>query len=187
MINTVNGMLEDLGAELGPAATLRLVSGYGGTNIKVPRKARADHYLANLLGMQALEALCNGWGGEVLYVPLNEYAAHIAVLRGVVRMVEEGRSAQDIAHVLEVTERTVFRMKLEARQLGLLTPVNAHGGDVPDVPINEDVEHIAILRVVSRMVEEGRSAQDIALMLGVGKKTVLKMKLEAMQLRLLPE
>lgn len=127
-----NGVLEDVSAVIGYQATTRLVGIFGSApeprKLLIPVEARPDHAIALVIGMPAMQRLVDEWGGQVLKICSNSDYHHLRRVRAVANMVKGGMSAKDVADELEITERQVRRLRIEAEEIGLLPLVLRTGG-----------------------------------------------------------
>lgn len=119
------GVLREVAEEAGLPAALRLAHAFGGTEIWIPEKLTAGHRLIEALGREAAEKVVQMFGSGHLLVPLGPLADGRAKRREIMRMIEDGRTAADIARRLRCHVRTVYRARArggrgDARQLDLL-------------------------------------------------------------------
>ena len=135
-----NGVLEDISAVIGFTATTRLVALFGSgpepRGLLVPVEARADHAITLAIGMPAMQRLVAEWGGQVIKLCSNSDFHHARLLRAVAVMLKDGMSPKDIAGVVDLTERQVRRLRVEAESIGMLPLVlrarGAKAGTVVD-------------------------------------------------------
>lgn len=119
-----HGLIEDLGAELGCEATLRLIAVFGGASLYVPCDPTPGHPLECVLGRSAFARLVNGWGGLSISIPVGGEFDRLRRLRRVARLLSTGLSVPQVAQEVGLTERHVrnlgrqaARLKLDGRRL----------------------------------------------------------------------
>lgn len=123
-----NGVLEDIAAVIGFAATSRMVALFGPGKILVPVAAHAEHAITRAIGEPAMRRMVAEWGGQVLELPMHADFHHARLLRAVACMLQGGMSPKDISGVVGVTERHLRRLRAEAEAMGLLPLVLRAGG-----------------------------------------------------------
>lgn len=119
-----NTTLDDIAAEIGFSATLRLVAWFGDDgNCYVPVNAEDGQLLATLIGLPAARALSARWPGEHLNIPvLSDF--EVAIRRGTVaKLLAAGLTTREISHILRVGERRVQQICRELELAGLIDPV----------------------------------------------------------------
>jgi DNA-binding NarL/FixJ family response regulator len=90
---------------LGDDMALVLTRGKGGIKFYVPRQASPDHWLAKLVGVDGMEALCAAYPGEDIVVP-NGRREHCKAK--VLQLLDEGLTKAEIAEQCGVTDRYVY-------------------------------------------------------------------------------
>jgi hypothetical protein len=98
---------------LGADAFARLVANKGGQRVHVPVKALPSHFLSNILGMQAFANLVDDLGGFSIVVPNGVRTP--SRFEHVHKLVKAGLKINDIAEILGMTERSVYRHKRMVR------------------------------------------------------------------------
>ncbi len=111
-------LISDLTDACGIVPARALAKLLGGTRLKVPRKARAAHPIAQVCGLEVLEWLVERHGGCAIDIPLSRPHPISQVGPVVARMTAEGASARDIARRFGVTERTVREWRQRMRDGG---------------------------------------------------------------------
>lgn len=120
---------------IGEAAAFRLVESRGGVPLTVPKRAHAEHHLAELLGPVAFAQLVDGWGGLTLELP--KYDAVLRQLRHQrVHELLRRHTTTEVALMTNYTKRQVINIKqsLGPEALGQLDlfGVDQTGGDSGD-------------------------------------------------------
>ena len=103
--------LRRLAEVIGPAAAVRLANVLGGVeNVYIPKKARIDHEITAIIGLDRMEDLCAEFGGSQIEIP-----------RGVFRDLKKTRimdatgSNRDVALRLGCTQRYVREIRSQVR------------------------------------------------------------------------
>ena len=120
MIIKQNTAIEDVAAVIGFNATACLIQWHGGRNIYIPDKPTPSHPLAGLLGLVALTALCNAFGGQSIWLPAGTERADLVLKKAVAKGVLQGKGSARIAADHGITQRQVQRLRRELEQAGLL-------------------------------------------------------------------
>lgn len=128
MIET-NGTLEDVCAEIGFTATMRLVALRPGETIYVPVEYAPGHDLARMIGESRMARLVAAYGGEKFDVPTLSDFDNMRLLPGLARRISAGESVRAIAAVFGLTDRHVRRLRTQAEDLGLLSMVFRRVGE----------------------------------------------------------
>lgn len=101
------GLLAEVEEIVGRDAAIRFAIACGGTRIYMPAHIRAEHWLAEALGVSAAEILAkhfsNGHGGVRLEVPMMPRGLQVKKLS------DAGASSREIALKLGIHQRTVHR------------------------------------------------------------------------------
>lgn len=109
-------LLRQIAEVCGLGVALTLAAEYGSSHgLYVPRTPRIDHPLAQLVGWEAMQALCHHWGGERLQVPRAANAGNAK--RVILAAPEDARSA-DVARRAGCTVRYVRRVRALSRPDG---------------------------------------------------------------------
>jgi hypothetical protein len=105
------GLLDEIAAIAGRERALALAAARGGTRFTVPKAVRTDHWLVDLIGLEAAQHLAAGRGGELILVPIGP-AARAATTRHLIRSaLAAGYSIETTARLANVHARTVYRHK----------------------------------------------------------------------------
>lgn len=115
----LNGILEDISAEVGFTAATTLAAWYAGSNLYVPAKVDADHHLVKLIGQSAANRLVLAFGSETLWLPEGRPDETARRDRLIAQSIKEGKGAKTISEMTGLTQRHVNRIRagLEARGL----------------------------------------------------------------------
>lgn len=106
--------LAEIAEIVGLDAALRLAEIRGGARLMFPRKVKPDHWLAQELGQDKAEALCEHFsstGGVPIEIPLGPTGSAAELRQAVDRLIVEGISAEEIARRLRVSARNVRRRR----------------------------------------------------------------------------
>ncbi len=108
----------DLVETVGLAAALKIVEARGGVRLCVPTQARRDHWLAQLIGVEAMQALVEIYSGEEIEIPRCESAMRAARELRIIEEHAEGASNAQLARRYGYTERGLrkLRRRVEARE-----------------------------------------------------------------------
>lgn len=114
--------LAALAGLIGLSATLRLVEARGGTRIYVPDMASAEHWLARLLGLTALQQLVAEHARD--YIELDRAAAALRAARDrkIVADHAGGTSTATLALENGLTQRQVFNILARAADVDVDEP-----------------------------------------------------------------
>jgi hypothetical protein len=129
MIVRSNTTLDDICHLVGFSATIRLIEWHGGGHVYVPDAATPDHPLSKLMGESALRALCEEFGGQMVWVPADVAGQHRAALnlkKHVAKRYLKGEGSDTIALALDISRRQVQRIRRELEAAGIL-PVILRG------------------------------------------------------------
>lgn len=120
-------LLRAMARDLGLTTALRFAAEFGGREIFVPMKARPDHRIAQAVSLTALEWLINNrQPGEKLIVPLGPHSSYRARIVAARRLLDEGRSTEEIVRALRMHERSVRRHRAAKRTM-IAGPVGDQG------------------------------------------------------------
>jgi hypothetical protein len=109
-------VIAEIAEVAGIEAAWALARARGGQHVFIPAEARADHWLTELVGIDAAQKICafyqvNGSGISVL-VPM----ARLAQVKALVtEAIAAGKSASQAAGFAGVHERTIFRARKKLR------------------------------------------------------------------------
>ena len=124
-------LLFEIAEVAGIDAALAVAEAKGGQRVVVPTRLRPDHWLVVAVGMEKAELICrhftSGHVRQELDIPLGPAGSYLAErrrrARALVEAQEQGRSANQIAADVGITERSVRRFRArqrDARQGNLL-------------------------------------------------------------------
>lgn len=106
-------VLDEIVEAAGWEATNAIVSQYGGCTIYIPARLSKDHWLVELVGITAAEAICKHFQvhktGIRLLIPKGSKSRSRWVRDMVCKLHLEGNSVQTMAQKLRVHERTIYR------------------------------------------------------------------------------
>jgi len=120
-----NGVMEDVAAEIGYTAANALVDWFGGANLRVPESASADHLIAKVIGLQAMQRLVAMLADEIgdkriMWVPTG-YERELARRdRMIGAMFVEGMSVQQIMAATNMSKRHVEIVRAKLEEIGML-------------------------------------------------------------------
>ena len=110
------GILAVVAEVAGDAAAAALARERGGIRCYIPATAKDGHWLTELVGREAAEAICRAIGGGEIVVPMAGDGLAMQTRRRMEEMIRNGMPAPRIARTLGVSERTVWRHKARLRQ-----------------------------------------------------------------------
>lgn len=103
--------VRDLVDVVGMPAALAIVEARGGIRLCVPKRVTPDHWLVDLIGVDALQALISVYSGEEIEVP-RCYAALRAIRdQQIVAEAEAGASNAELARKHNYTERGIRKLR----------------------------------------------------------------------------
>jgi hypothetical protein len=113
-----------LADRLGADHEAELIASAGGERLVIPENLAGDEprALERRFGRELAVLLVLHFGGRLVYVPTGNAALRQAgsPLKVVVRMTKAGKSANEIARRLELSDRAVYYHRARAKRLGLL-------------------------------------------------------------------
>lgn len=95
----------DLDDLIGPEAAEELCRSYGGVPFYVPKRVKPGEGLAARIGFGRAYALAEAFGGEYVTIPLGNRTEPLKTR--IMKLLDERKSAPDIARELGTTERYV--------------------------------------------------------------------------------
>jgi len=108
-------LLNEIADVIGTSATLTLAHDRGGSRIYIPAKVTPDHWLVDLIGLDAAEKLADHYavngGGQTVDLPVGPSSSAEQVRKRVDELLRENVSADEIARTVKVHRTTVFRRK----------------------------------------------------------------------------
>lgn len=118
-----NTTLDDIAAEIGLTATLRISAWFGEDRCHVPAVVEEGQLLVRLIGISAARKLTLAFPGELLAIPrLTQYEADVRN-RQIGRWLMKGCTTREISNWLRMSERRVQQICREMEQAGLIEPV----------------------------------------------------------------
>lgn len=118
-------LLEDIAAEIGFTATVRLSAAYSRRNIYVPATITPAHPLAALLGNDAAARLSKAFGNEILYVAGLDDFDRWRMVRAAAEMAARGIPRAEIARALMVSVPHCRKLLEEAALIGAIKGAHA--------------------------------------------------------------
>lgn len=126
----MNGILEDIGAELGYTATAALVAWFGGSSIYVPAKVSEVHPICRAIGLPAYRRLCAAFGSETINLPDGKKDADDRRDRQIAGYLAQGIAPGNIGALLGLSERRVAQIRTRLLADGFL-PLEITPGKTP--------------------------------------------------------
>ncbi len=93
---------------VGVTGAVKLLQECGGTRIFIPRRLKAQHKLANLLGLEAARKMSAYFGGETLTIVRGSRARKRLRNLDIVRRYDQGEKVPELARCYELTERQIY-------------------------------------------------------------------------------
>ncbi|MBF0448399.1 MAG: hypothetical protein HQL67_09385 [Magnetococcales bacterium] len=100
--------LTEIKEVVGLQGALILLNRCGGTRLFIPRRLKAQHKLANLLGLEAARLMSAYFGGETLTIVRGSRAKKLARNRSLIHRYDAGERVAELAVAFELTERQVY-------------------------------------------------------------------------------
>lgn len=123
----LNGILEDVGAELGFTATSALAAWFGGMNLYVPATASDDHPIVSVIGLKPYQRLVAAFGGEVLCLPEGRQDEIDRRDRVIAGFLGAGKGTKEIAGKTGLSERRIQQIRIRLENSGVI-PLVWNGG-----------------------------------------------------------
>lgn len=120
MADSLNGVMEDVGAVMGFQAASRLIAVFGGRSLYVPGVITSEHPIALVVGKTAAKRLAEAFGSETLDIPSHEEFFRLRRVSLVAELTRRGCSARLISERVGVSVRHVGNCRRKAEALGLL-------------------------------------------------------------------
>lgn len=110
--------VQEMADVIGLHETLLIVQERGGIRLCVPTKAKQNHWLSDLIGIEAMKKLVEYYCGEEIEIPRCAAAIKAAQEEEMYKLLESGMSQPQVAKMFGYTERTIRRLKvrIEERQ-----------------------------------------------------------------------
>lgn len=106
--------LADIARVIGVAATLKLCEARPGGRIFIPKEATPDHWIAELLGIDAFAALVHVYKGERPEIPLAHKWQLRIKERAIVSARRAGQSQYEVAQQYGMTQRGIRKAERRA-------------------------------------------------------------------------
>ena len=111
----LTGVLKDIARVAGEEAALKIAHARGGTEIYLPPKPGADHWLSELVGQELAQAIADdltcGISGMRVELPIGPRSFAVKPRAEVDRMIRAGMSERDIALATGYTNRGVRKRR----------------------------------------------------------------------------
>jgi hypothetical protein len=134
----LNGILEDISAEIGFTATSALAAWFGGLNLYIPAEIKPGHPIAAVIGITAFRRLVQNFGTEILCMPEGRQDEIDRRDRIIAEMLGSKITAKTISEKTGITLRRVQQIRSKLEASGLIPLV----GQRKLVPVDEVNEHI---------------------------------------------
>ncbi len=115
-----HGVIEDVAAEIGFTATIKLMVWFGNRTIAIPTQATENHPIAVVIGVKAMARLCAFCGDSPLYVPALTRLDAEHRDQFIALLIAKGISTKTIGDIVELTERRVQQKRRDLERTGLL-------------------------------------------------------------------
>jgi len=137
-LNRPNTTLDDIAAEIGFSATLRLSAWYGDANpLYVPATVADHQIIMRLLGQSAAQRMAKAFGGEYLAVPRITSYEEDCRRHKVAVLATKGFSMKEISRMVNLSERRVQQICRELEQTGIIAPLGSAPKDECWMPQQE--------------------------------------------------
>lgn len=122
--------VRDLVEVIGLTAALALVEERGGTWLRVPKRTNEDHWLADIIGLPALQSLVRIYNGEAVNIPRCVEALRSLRERQIVAELDSGVLCREVAVKYGYTEdglrklrrRVIGEIQLQSSQGDMFAP-----------------------------------------------------------------
>ncbi len=107
-------LLQELSDVVGLPMALRLAEAKGGQQVYIPHRVSEGHWLTELVGIENAKAICAYLtvdAGVHITIPKGDALTRARRVATVAKMLDEGRSSNQIAAATNMTQRHVFRQK----------------------------------------------------------------------------
>ena len=116
------GILAEIAGVAGLVAALKIADAMGGTRNNFPARARAEHPLAKLVGLEAAENICRHFrtahkAGTYVLVPLGPKNFYQRARRQAEGLTKAGVPCEEVARRLGLHMRTVRRYRARLRDV----------------------------------------------------------------------
>ena len=127
-MSETNTWLEDISADIGYSATVKLVGWYGGGNLSVPRTPDADSNIPKVIGQRAFEILVREYGGQIIPIPNDTLRDDVRRDRIICEMLGKSISLRDVSLFVGMSTRNVLLIRSKLESNGLM-PMILKGGN----------------------------------------------------------
>jgi hypothetical protein len=103
--------IQEMAEVIGFSATLKIVEERGGITLCVPTKVKADNWLTQLIGLEAMKNLVSYYNGEEIEIPRCAAAIKAAQDQVIYERIKEGASQAKLAREFGYTERGIRLLK----------------------------------------------------------------------------
>ncbi|WP_281825596.1 helix-turn-helix domain-containing protein [Jannaschia rubra] len=121
VFDALTGFAAEIEEAIGTDATIRLLTRFGGKQIKVPAMA-AGTRLAEAIGIEAANTLIDAFGHGNILVPCGHMRGMPGRRTRALRMLLDGASLGDVADAVDVHTRTVSNYRAALIAGGYLSP-----------------------------------------------------------------
>ncbi|MGB3834461.1 MAG: hypothetical protein WA975_21655 [Mesorhizobium sp.] len=121
--SSLPGILGEIADIAGKEVAFAVAAARGGTRADIPARARPDHWLTEIVGLEVADRICSALaiqdadarvrGVRHELIPLGPAGVRKGARRQVVKALEGGVSARAAARKVGVHERTVWRVKAD--------------------------------------------------------------------------
>ena len=108
-------ILFDMHQLFGGRIALQFAAEFGGRRLYVPKEACADHRIAQVIGLDAMQWLVENYSTLYVMVPLGEHSSYNKRIGMVRRMVDDGETVATITRAAKCHERSVYRHRAKAK------------------------------------------------------------------------
>ena len=119
-MDRLNGVMEDVGAEIGFTAASALASWFAGIHLYVPAKASEEHPIAKVIGISAYKRLVQEFGGEILCLPDGRQQIIDRRDREIALLFAQGNTTEIVAKKTGLTRRRIQQIKTHLEAIGII-------------------------------------------------------------------
>ena len=127
-IQTPNGILEDISAEIGYTATTTLIDWLGGTSLYVPQVATEDHFICKMIGISAFRILVRCYGNDVINLPIDYRRERTQRNRLIGALLGRGAGIEEIARLSGIGSKQIGHVRNELIAAGMISVVKNSEG-----------------------------------------------------------
>jgi Mor family transcriptional regulator len=110
--------LETVCSVIGFANTMKIVAGYSGSSVFVPKILKQNHRLVALIGEEASQLMSGRFGGSLIQIARAVKILAVIRDRSIVRRYDRGSKVSVIARDAGITERHVYTVLGRCVSLG---------------------------------------------------------------------